>query len=227
MAWRDLHEKSVEKEEENRGTLTKQCDDIAAVLSQTRDFLRERLSDKEVSLIEIEKGVDAQKKARTELESRVKDELRSLMPMNMMRDLGQVESSRAHSAEEVFILCQTSITSQTETLKREEKNIETMSDRLKLTEAELKSEQERLNRLEQEIKQQVQNLNTRMMESTQRLKGELEQKKADVQHRLQELEESVERRNQSLQVRLDEKSREVAEVIQDMYRDARDAGIRV
>lgn len=227
MAWRDLHDKSQEKEEEQRQSLTKECDDITQVLVRTKDLLRERLSDKEVSLLEIERGVDAQKKARSELEARVKDELRSLMPMTMMRDLGQVETSRAHTAEEVFIACQTTIAAETETLRNGEKNIETMSARLRSTEKELKSEQERLNLLEQEIKQQVQNLKNRMAETTQRLKGELEQKKADVQRKLQELEESVERRNQSLQTRMDEKTREVGEVIEEMYRDARNAGLRV
>ena len=227
MAGRDLYFKSQDKEEEHRSALNKQSGEISQALTQAKDSQRERLTDKERSLIELEKTVEQQKKGRTELEGRVKDELRSLLPMNLLRDMGEVDVTRVHAAEGVFITSQTAISSQTDALKTEEKNIETMSSSLKRTESGLNSEKDQLNRLEQETNSQIKALQARLAESTLKLKAELDQKKTDVQRRLQDLEESIEKRSQSLQARMDDKAREVAEVVQDMYRDAREAGFNI
>jgi transketolase len=189
--------------------------------------MRERLSDKDQTLTELEKVAEAQKKKRSELEGRLKDELGNLMPMNMLRNLGQTELSNIHATEQVFITCQTTISAQTEALRNEEKKIEVMSARLQHTEKDLQLERDGLSRLEQEMRQHFATLERKLTDSTQRLKAELEQKKADVQSKLQELDEGVERRTQSLQVRMDGKLTELREVIQDMFLEARTAGLPV
>lgn len=227
MAWRNFNSKAQEKEEEHRKDLEGECEGINQVLHRTRDFMRERLSDKDQALTELEKVTEAQKKKRSELEGRLKDELGNLMPMNMLRNLGQMELSSIHATEQVFITCQTTISAQTEALKNEEKKIEIMSARLQHTEKDLQLERDGLSRLEQEMRQHFNTLEKRLMDSTQRLKTELEQKKADVQQKLQELDEGVERRTQGLQVRMDGKLTELREVIQDMFLEARNAGLPV
>lgn len=225
MAGRDLYFKSQEKEEEHRSALSKQSDEVAQALARVKESQRERMVDKERHLSELEKTVEQQRKGRSELETRVKEELLGLMPRQLLRDMGEVDLARTNAAEGIFIACQTAISTQTDALKTEEKNIETMSNALKRTEASLHHERDQLDRLEQETDQQVKALRSRLAEATQKLRVEMEQKKMEVQRRLQDLEESIEKRTQSLQLRMDEKAKEVAEVVQDMYRDARSAGL--
>lgn len=225
MSGRDLYFKSQEKEEEHRSALSKQNDEVTQALTRAKEAQRERMTDKERHLSELEKTVDQQRKGRSELETRVKEELLGLMPRQLLRDMGEVDFARTNAAEGVFISCQTIISTQIDTLKTEEKNIETMSNALKRTEASLLLEKEQLDRLEVETDQQVRALRSRLAEAAQKLRAEMEQKKAEVQRRLQDLEESIEKRTQGMQFRMDEKAREVAEVVQDMYSDARNAGL--
>ena len=227
MAGRDLAFRAQEKEDEQRTALNKTCEEISQISSRAKEFHREKLSDKEKTLSELSRDIECQKNARKELETRVKNELGGLMPMNMMRDLGQIEAGRAHEAENVFIICQTTINSQTEALRNEEKNIETMGASLKRTEAELMTEKKELEKLEGEMMLWVQSLQGKLMESTQQLRGELEQKKADIQRRLFDLDQSIEERSRSLEARMDAKSLEINEVIAEMMNDARNAGRRV
>jgi DNA repair exonuclease SbcCD ATPase subunit len=207
-------------EDVHREDIVKQTDEISAALYRAKEYQRERLSDKERILAELGKAVETLKRGRNELETRVKNDLRELMPTHTLRDIEEVDATRAHVAETVFITCQSAITEQTEALKNEEKSIETMGNSLRRTEADLNVERDQLGRLELEISQFTRTLQVKLAESTQKLRAELDQKKTDVQRRLRELDENIERRTQALQLRMDEKAKEVNEVIQDMYQDA-------
>ena len=207
-------------EDVHRDDIAKQTDEISSSLYRAKEYQRERLSDKERTLAELGKAVETLKRGRCELETRVKNDLRELMPTHTLRDLPEVDATRAHVAETVFITCQSAISEQTETLRNEEKSIETMGNSLRRTGDDLNLEREQLNRLEQEISQVIRTLQEKLAESTKKLRVELDQKKADVQRRLRELDENIERRTQALQLRMDEKAKEVNEVIQDMYQDA-------
>lgn len=207
-------------EDIHREDIVKQTDEISSALHRAKESQRERLSDKEKTLAELGKAVETLKRGRSELETRVKNDLREVMPTHTLRDLPEVDLSRAHVAETVFITCQSAIAEQTEALRNEEKNIGVMANSLKRTEADLNSEREQVNRLETEIAQFVRTLQAKLADSSQKLRVELDKKKMDVQRRLRELDENIERRTQALQLRMDEKAKEVNEVIQDMYQDA-------